>query len=132
MRLPTGSCANGLSGSSTMTISVDVSIHTVAGRSMTWIEKASHAGRSAQCQGKETWSTAAAALRVLRKMRRRKQDANGLAAYRCRHCSGWHIGNLWNDAFGRDTWRSSTRSAGLARAREFGMERREGVNHAVA
>jgi hypothetical protein len=59
---------------------------------MSWIKKASYAGRHSPCQGKEAFSTAAAALRVLRKMRHRHPDDHALNVYRCRHCSKWHIG----------------------------------------
>ena len=64
-----------------------------------WIEPSAGWARAASWQGKIGFETQARARstikRAIRSDRRHCERGARLAAYKCRHCAAWHIGNTW-------------------------------------
>lgn len=54
-----------------------------------------HAPREIACAGKDRL-TADRAKEIAQRSRRHKDNGPHLAAYKCHHCGGWHIGTSQN------------------------------------
>lgn len=59
----------------------------------------------ASCHGKEKFASSAAAKKTIKRIEKRKHHPNycgshkaRVEAYKCVHCSGWHIGRTKRDA----------------------------------